>query len=46
VFLVGGFAESPYMYHKINEYCSGLGLEAVKPGNAYDIYNLPNVFVH
>ncbi|KAF1944788.1 Hsp70 family protein [Clathrospora elynae] len=35
VFLVGGFAESPYIYGKIKEYCEGLGLETIKPGCAW-----------
>ncbi|KAF1911224.1 hypothetical protein BDU57DRAFT_485781 [Ampelomyces quisqualis] len=35
IFMVGGFAESPYMYKKIQTFAEANGLQAIRPPNAW-----------
>ena len=35
VFMVGGFAESPYMYRKIKKLAAAHGVDAIRPAYAY-----------
>ncbi|PSN60997.1 Hsp70 family protein [Corynespora cassiicola Philippines] len=35
VFFVGGFAESPYMFCRLKNFCASLGLQAIKPAYAW-----------
>ena len=35
VFMVGGFAESPYMYEKIKAFVEGNNVQVIRPAFAY-----------